>query len=133
MQILAGQPGLHGFAGKFGRNRLEDAKHARDRYQLSIKLLAEHPRGQVPARPGHRASAERAVNMEAAVRHDLRPGTDPGRDDEIAIARVNTLPGTHRLMLNQGGEARMRMLRRCDRCCWGWRRRWCWCRHRRCR
>ena len=47
MQILAGQPGLHGFAGKFGRNRLEDAKHARDRYQLSIKFLAEHPRGQV--------------------------------------------------------------------------------------
>src|SRR6202041_476314 len=123
MKILAGEPRLHGFAGKLGGNRFEDAEHAGDRHQLGVKLLAEYPRGQLAARPGQRASAERAIDMEAAVRHDLRPGTDPGGDDEIAISRVDTLPGTHGLMLNQGGEARIRQLRRRGRCCW-----WCsWC------
>ena len=41
MQILAGQPGLHGFAGKLGGNRFEDAEYAGDRHQLGVKFLAE--------------------------------------------------------------------------------------------
>src|SRR5258706_8278425 len=109
-QFLARQPGLHGVAGQLGRNRLENAKHAGDRDEFGMKFLAEHPRGELTARAGHRASAQRTVNMEAAVRHDFRAGTDSGRDDEIAIARIDTLPGAHGLMLNQRGESRIRGL-----------------------
>src|SRR5260370_2183422 len=42
-QFLARQPGLHGVAGQLGGNRLENAKHPRDRDQFGIKFRAEHP------------------------------------------------------------------------------------------
>src|SRR6267378_7614845 len=112
MQLLACEPCLYGLARKLGGNRLENAKYARDRDELGMKFLAEHARGELTACPRHCAPTKRAVDMEAAVRHDLRAGTDSGRDDEIAVARINTLPGTHGLILNQSGEARSRRFRR---------------------
>src|ERR1700719_2658078 len=64
MQLLARQPGLHGVAGELRGNRLENAKNSGDRNECGMKFLADHPRGELTARAGHRASAQRTVNME---------------------------------------------------------------------
>src|SRR5271170_6999358 len=68
MQILACQPRLHGQAGKLGGNRFKDTEHARDRHELRVKFLAEHPRRGLTVRAGHCAAAQRPVHMETAVR-----------------------------------------------------------------
>src|ERR1700731_2892012 len=42
MQLFAREPGLHGFAGQLGGNRLEHTKHPGDRNEFGMKFLAEH-------------------------------------------------------------------------------------------
>src|ERR1700733_9390954 len=89
MQILACEPRLHGHAGKLGGNRFKDTEHARDRHELCVKFLEEHPGRRLAARAGPCAAAQGSINMETAVRHDLRPGADAGIDDEVTVARID--------------------------------------------
>src|SRR5258708_17802754 len=112
MQILACEPGLHRHAGQLGGNRFKDTEHARDRHEFRVKLLTEHSRCGIAARTGHCAATQRTINMEATVRHDLRTGGDAGIDDEIAIARIDTLARAHRLDVNQGRNVRIGRRRR---------------------
>src|SRR6267154_1007191 len=104
MQIVAVQPGLDGLAGEIGGNGLEDPEDARDRHELGVELLAEHARSHVFARASHSAPAQRAVNVHTTISHHLGTGADSCRDDEVTIARVDTLAGAHRLMVDECGR-----------------------------
>src|ERR1700675_4458630 len=107
MQVLAVEPRLNGFAGQGGRDRFENPKYTGNRNQFRVKFLTEHPRAELTTRAGHCASAQRAVDVDAAVRDDLGTGTDSGGDDEITIARVDSLAGPHGLLLNHRRNAHL--------------------------
>src|SRR5881394_2231039 len=118
VKILAFESRLHRLACELGGNRLEHTEHARDGHELGIELLAKNARRLLAARAGKGATAQCAVDVDAAVGHDFRAGADDVQDDEIAIARIDTLPGTHRLVMNQR-DHRLRRLGRGG----GWQRR----------
>ena len=75
-QVVAIQPGLHGLARQLRREGLEHAEHAGDGNQLGMKFLAEHARADFAPRAGHRAAAQRAVDVHAAVGHHFGAGAD---------------------------------------------------------
>src|SRR6202030_1270617 len=100
MQDLTIEPSLNGLAGQRGGDRFEDPKNTGNRNQFRVKFLTEHSRVELTMRAGHRASAQRTVNVNAAVRDNLGTGTDSGRYDEITIARIDSLAGAHGLLLN---------------------------------
>src|SRR6202035_4185143 len=100
MQNLTIEPRLNGLAGQRSGDRFEDSKNTGNRNQFRVKILTEHSRVELTMRAGHRATAQRAVDVNAAVRDDLGTGTDSGGYDKITMARVDSLAGTHGLLLN---------------------------------
>ena len=70
---------------------------AGDRHQLGLQLLAEDARARQPRRAGHRAAAQRRVDVEVAVGDHLRARVHRRQDDEIVVARVDDLAAAHRL------------------------------------
>ena len=105
MQVLAVEPRLNGFAGQGGGNRFENPKYTGNRNQFRLKFLTEHSRVELTTRASHCASAQQAVNVDAAVRNNLGTGTDSGGYDEITIARIDSLARPHGLLLNHRRNA----------------------------
>src|ERR1700728_1223342 len=100
MQVLTIEPRLNGLAGQRGGDGFENSKHTGNGNQCRVKFLTEPPRVELTPRAGHCASAQRAVNVDTAVRDDLGTGTDSGGYHEITIARIDSLAGPHGLLLN---------------------------------
>ena len=87
-------PAPAGWSRKHGTRRRSDTSSA-------LNSLAEHARADFAAHAGHRPAAQRAVNVHAAVGHDLGARADCARDDQIAMTRVNPLAGAHRTVMHE--------------------------------
>ena len=70
---------------------------AGDRDELRLEALAEDARRPVAVDPGERAAAQRAVDMDVAVRDQLGARADRGDDDEVAAIGEDALARAHRL------------------------------------
>src|ERR1700722_13277767 len=98
MQELTIEPRLDGLTGQRRGDRFENPKNTGNRNQFRVKFLTEHSRAELTMRAGHRASAQRTVNVNAAVRDDLGAGADSGGYDKITTARIDLLAGAHGLL-----------------------------------
>src|SRR5262245_52086054 len=100
VKIVAFEACLHRRSCELGGNCFEHPEHAGYRDELGVELLAKDACRLLAARAGQRATAQRAVDVNTTVGHDFGARADDVRDNEIAIAGIDTLPRAHRLVLN---------------------------------
>ena len=103
VQIVAGQPGLHGFAGQLG-GMVSNTRNTPAMETSSAWNSWQNTRA--PASPWAPAIARPrsdAVDVHATVGHHLRAGADCRGDDEVAVTSVDALAGAHGLVMHQRG------------------------------
>src|SRR5438270_4694371 len=96
-QLVIDQRDLHRTPALFGRQLLADQIASGDADQLGLEARAEDSRLDVAAGPGHRPTAQHAIDMDVAVGDQFGAWAHRRGDDEIGAAGVNLRAGPHRL------------------------------------
>ena len=98
-------PSSQACAGRSRKHRVDVFRglvKAVDREQLGLDLLAKDPRGGVAVDAGHRAAAQRAVDVDRAAGDDLRAGADRAEHGDVAVG--NTIDWPERTGLSSSSE-----------------------------
>src|SRR5260363_243149 len=108
------EPRLRGAAAQCGIDLLCGLVVAIDRDQLGLDLLAVDARGGIAVDAGHRAAAQRAVDVDGAAGDDLGAGRHRAEHGDVAVGKHDRLAGAHGLIEQQRGRLLQRRLLRLD-------------------